>query len=266
MYSRPAFRFALTTVALSALAACASGPSDNISRIPVETGQQTSKEGLFVQEVKWKHTKPGCEGDCPALELNSLVFPGVSKLTELVDHALAMMTGIGNDGPPPYFTIQEYEDYFWKTAAQRDSTVLTAKARYRNRSLTVIELNTWQYLTGSAHGISATQFINWDNNAGKVLSLESILRPGQYDGYVAALKQAHAGWRASHPDAQHDLETFNRMWPFQVSENVGFTDQGLVVKYDSYQLAPYSSGQPELLIPYSTLSGILRPEFIPAPA
>ncbi|MCC2595553.1 RsiV family protein [Pusillimonas sp. MFBS29] len=266
MYSRPVFRFALTAVALGVLAACTSGPSANISRIPVEIGEQTSKEGLFTQEFKWEHTKPGCKGECPTLELNSLVFPGVPKLTELVDHALAMMTGIGTSGPAPYFTIKEYEDYFWKTAAPRDSTVMVAKARYRNRSLTVIELNTWQYQTGSAHGISATQFLNWDNNTGKVLSLDSILRPGQYDGYVAALKQAHANWLASHPDAQHDPETFNRMWPFQVSENFGFTDQGLVVKYDSYQLAPYSSGQPELVLPYSSLSGILRPEFMPAPA
>lgn len=265
MHFKPVFRLALTAVAIGVLAACSSGPSANISRIPVATDQQTSKEGLFVQEVKWKHAKPDCEGDCPTLELDSIVFPGVPKLTELVDHALAMMTGIGDSGPPSYFTIAEYEDYFWKTAAPRDSTLLSAKTRYRNRTLTVIELNSWQYVTGAAHGISATQFLNWDNSIDKVLSLERILQAGQYDAYVAALKQAHSTWRASHPDAQRDIETFNRMWPFQVSENFGFTDQGLVVKYDSYQLAPYSSGQPELLIPYASLQGILRPEFIPAP-
>src|SRR3546814_5313376 len=118
-----------------------------------------------------------------------------------------MMTGIGDSGPPSYFTIAEYEDYFWKTAAPRDSTLLSAKTRYRNRTLTVIELNSWQYVTGAAHGISATQFLNWDNSIDKVLSLARILQAGQYGAYVAALKQAHSTWRASNHDAQRDIET-----------------------------------------------------------
>jgi len=37
----------------------------------------------------------------------------------------------------------------------------------------------------------------------------------------------------------------------------------MVIKYDSYQIAPYSAGQPELLIPYEALKGILRPEYLP---
>src|SRR5690606_13471918 len=156
---------------------------------------------------------------------------------------------------------EQYQDYFWKTAAPRDSTVLSAKARYRNSNLTVVELNSWQYYTGAAHGISATQFLNWDNNRNKLLGLADILQPGQNDAYVAALKAAHERWLASNPDAQNDPETYHRIWPFQVSENFGFTDQGLVVKYDSYQIAPYSFGQPELMLPYGELQGILKPAY-----
>lgn len=245
------------------LAACASTPS-NISLVPAVTAEQTSKDGLFLQPVKWTHIKPGCEGDCPKVELDSVVFPGVPRLTELIDVALATMTGVGDTGQRPYQTVAEYESYFWKTAAPRDSTLLAAKARYRNRDLTVIELNTWQYMTGAAHGISATQFLNWDNKTGKVLGLSNVLVPGQADAYAAALQQAHSAWAAQHPDAQNDPATFARLWPFQPSNNFAITDAGLVVKYDSYQIAPYSSGQPELLIPYSALEGILRPEFMPA--
>lgn len=245
------------------LAACASTPS-NISLVPAVTAEQTSKDGLFLQPVKWTHIKPGCEGDCPKVELDSVVFPGVPRLTELIDVALATMTGVGDTGQRPYQTVAEYESYFWKTAAPRDSTLLAAKARYRNRDLTVIELNTWQYMTGAAHGISATQFLNWDNKTGKVLGLSNVLVPGQADAYAAALQQAHSAWAAQHPDAQNDPATFARLWPFQPSNNFAITDVGLVVKYDSYQIAPYSSGQPELLIPYSALEGILRPEFMPA--
>ncbi len=256
-------RLGLTIVSALVLTACASGPSDNISLIPAETADQTSKEGLFTQAVKWEHEKPGCEGDCPTVKLDSIVFPGNAILTELVDHALAVMTGVGNSGAPPYFTVKEYETYFWKTAGPRDSTLLSAKTRYRNKYLTVVELNTWQYFTGAAHGISATQFLNWDNATGKVLGLAHVLEDGKHDAYIAALKESHAQWLAKNPDAIRDPAAYNRLWPFQVSSNFAFTDGGLLVKYDSYQIAPYSSGQPELLIPYNRLRGILRPEFIP---
>src|SRR5690606_32428249 len=105
---------------------------------------------------------------------------------------------------------------------------------------------------------------NWDNASGKVLGLAHVLEDGKRGAYIAALKEVHSQWLTTNPDAMHDPVAYKRLWPFQDSSNFAFTDGGLLVKYDSYQIAPYSSGQPELLIPYSRLRGILRPEFIPA--
>ncbi len=249
---------------LTLLSACATSPRSNISLIPSnQIAAQTSKEGLFTQPVKWEHKKPGCKGECPSVKLDSISFPGNKKLTELVDHALATMTGVSTKNVQPYDSVAGYQDYFWKTAAPRDSTVLSAKLRYSNKNLTIIELNTWQYLTGAAHGISATQFLNWDNERHIVLALEQVLQPGKLPDYVAALRAAHGKWLASNADARHDPQTYNRIWPFQASENFAFTDHGLVVKYDTYQIAPYYFGQPELLLPYSTLRNILRPQYLP---
>ncbi len=261
-FPRPVYRLSLIIAAGSLLAACASQPSD-ISLIPSQIGQETSKEGAFTQPIKWERSKPGCKGECPTIKVDSLVFPGNARLTSVVDHGLAYMTGVGDSSAPPYATIAEYQDHFWKTAAPRDSTVFTAKTRYRNRNLTVVELNTWQYMTGMAHGLSATRFLNWDNSAEKLLSLENVLEPGKRDAYVAALRNAHSRWLANNPDARHDPASYSRMWPFQESDNFGFTDQGLVVKYNSYEIAPYSAGQPELLIPYPELAGVLKPAFLP---
>lgn len=262
--SRPLLRTVLVAACTAALAACASGPRDNISLVPADQiAQESSKEGLFIQPLKYQHSKPGCKGQCPQIEVDSLVFPGIPILTQLVDHALAVMTGVSTDHPQPYGTIQEYEEYFWQTAAPRDSTVFSAKARYRSKLLTVIELNSWQYYTGAAHGISATQFLNWDHTTGKVLGMADILQPGAHDRYIHALQAAHRRWLSSNPDAQRDPAAYDHLWPFQPSENFALTDAGLVVKYDSYQLAPYSFGQPELTIPYSELQNVLKPAYLP---
>lgn len=261
---RPWLRAALAAACAAALAACASGPRDNITLIPAgQVAQESSKDGLFTQPLKYKQSKPGCKGQCPQIEVDSLVFPGVAILTELVDHALAVMTGVSPDQAQPYTTIKEFQDYFWQTAAPRDSTMFSAQARYRSHYLTVVELNTWQYFTGAAHGVSATQFLNWDNRTGKVLGIADILQPGADDRYLQALKAAHHRWLANHPDAQHDPAGFNRLWPFQPSDNFALTDSGLIIKYNSYELAPYSSGQPELNIPYSDLTGVLKPAYLP---
>lgn len=262
--SRSGLRIALAATCAIFLSACASGPRDNITLIPADKIEQESrKDGLFTQPLKYKASKPGCKGECPQIEVDSLVFPGVAILTELVDHGLAVMTGVSTDHPQPYATIKEYQDYFWETAAPRDSTIFSADARYRSRHLTVIELNTWQYYTGAAHGIAATQFLNWDNATGKVLGMADILVPGAHDKYLQALREAHGRWLANHPDAQEDPAGFSRLWPFQPNENFALTDTGLVVKYNSYEIAPYSSGQPELTLPYAQLQGILKPAYLP---
>jgi len=245
------------------LVACASGPSSNITLIPDVTDQVSSREGLFAQEVKWKRSKPGCQGECPTLEVDTLVFAGNPELTRLVDHALAMMIGVNQDGPPPYDDIEGFEEYYWQVAGSRDTVNLAAKLRYRSKYLTVLELSSGQYFTGAAHGIHATQFLNWDNARREAIPLDRVLVPGGQPAFEAALRRAHAEWLKKQPDPQADTDTWNRLWPFQFSDNYAFTDQGILVKYNSYELAPYSYGQPELLIPYSDLNDILRVDYQP---
>ena len=246
------------------LTACASGPKEQISLIPAEQiEQQTSKDGVFTQPIKWERKAPGCEGECPSIKVDSLVFPGNAKLTQWVDEGLAQMTTLWQDPPPNYTTLKEFEAYFWRTAAPRDSAILGAKTRYRSQGLTVLELTTWQYITGASHGIPATRFLNWDNRSNRMIELRDILLPGQAEAYEAALRQAHAAWQQNQPDAQQNPEQFARQWPFQMTDNFALTDTGLVVKYDVYAIAPYASGQPELTIPYSALQGVLKPEYLP---
>ncbi len=246
------------------LAGCASSPSSNISLIPTQIAEQTQRDGAFTQPLKWSRNKPDCKGECPAIHVDSLVFPGNPKLTDLVDHALAVMTTLDDGKTLPYDSLRGFESYFWQTAGGRDRVDLTARARYRNQHLTVLELSSWRYLTGAAHGISATQFLNWDNHNNRVLSLNEVLLPGKRGDFERRLAEAHRHWLTEQPGAQEDPAGWQRLWPFQASDNFALTDQGVVVKYDTYAIAPYSSGQPELLLPYPVLQDILQPRYLPS--
>ncbi|OZI25765.1 hypothetical protein CAL18_07145 [Bordetella genomosp. 7] len=260
-------RTVLAGAALAVLAGCASAPADTIS-LPSATPQPTKTEaqvaGLAVEKIQWQGTRPGCEGQCPRIEIDSVAFPDIPRLTELVDHVLAYMTGVDPDRPRPYGTLAEYAQYFWQTAQSRDSTIFKASVKAVSGNIIALELHTGQYLTGAAHGIPATQYLNWQRDQNRVLALDEALLPGGRTAYVEALRRAHAAWLTRNEDAQRDPQTYNRMWPFQESDNFALTPEGMVIKYDAYSIAPYSHGQPELLIPYNELHGVLRPEFMPA--
>lgn len=256
-------RLLIAPLAALTLAACSSTPKSDISLIPTQTQDQTQKDGVFTQPLNYQHVKPGCTGECPRLEVKSLIFPGNSALTALVDQSLAQMTILA-DRQPGYRTLKEFENYYWATANDKDVVQLAARTRYRNRDLTVVELSSGIYMTGAAHGMTASQFLNWDNRLNQALPLDRLLAPGRQAQFQALAQQAHAAWVQTLPDAQQDPQGWSRMWPFQPAINVALTDQGLVVKYNAYEIAPYSLGQPELLLPYSQLRGILRPEYLPA--
>lgn len=256
-------KIAITTLSSVILAACASGPSDNLSLVGNEINQESSKSGSFTQPLKIDQYKPGCSGECPKFVVDSLIFPGKPKLSKLVDYALTEMTWIDKKKPAPYLNLQELQQYFWQTAATRDEIDLIARARFRTNKLTVVELNAGQYITGMAHGITGNQFINWDNATEKVVTLDKMLKPNARQQFTEQLKKAHANWLQSHTKAIDDPANFSRMWPFVASDNVGLTDTGLVIKYQPYEIAPYSFGQPELKIPYKDLKNILKDKYLP---
>ncbi len=249
--------------ALAALSACASGPKDNISLVPAALNQETESSGRFTQPISYTKTAPGCSGECPKLVVESLIFPGHQKLTELTDHALADMTWLDRAQTPPYNTIEEFTNYYFNTAAARDEVNLIARTRYRNHDLTVVELSVGQYWTGMAHGIKGSQFLIWDNASEKGLTIDNLLLSGAGHKFDAALRDAHASWLSQHASAIDDIPGFKRMWPYSASDNVALTDLGLLVKYQPYEIAPYAWGEPELLIPYSKLDGILKPKYLP---
>lgn len=252
--------------AVAALAACGSSPTANISldQNTAPTASEAAPVGdVQTERIKWSGVKPGCTGECPRIEIDSIAFPGNPKLTQLVDNALAYMTGVDDQRRGPYDTLSEYTKYFWATAHPRDVTVFKARVKDAVGDIIAIELHTEQSLTGAAHSIPATQYMNWQRSKSRVMGLEEALIAGRKPQFDAALRATHSKWLAANPDAKRDPSAYNRMWPFQDSSNYALTRDGIVIKYDAYSIAPYSQGEPELLIPYSELQGILKPELIP---
>lgn len=254
-------RLGFIVVCAALLTACAS-PSQQVSIIPTETADITRKDGVFTQPLAEKKVKPGCKGECPTLQVDSLVFPGNKPLTDYVDQQLAQMAHI-NGNQAGYASVDSFTKAYWNQAGARDEAIFYAKPRYRNKDLTVVELGFFHYSTGAAHGSSQIQLVNWNNKQKTPLFFADIIKPGQTQAFNDRLQQAHQQWLQKQDLGEESPAQYKRVWPFQPSENIALTDAGVLVKYNSYEIAPYSSGQPELLIPYPQLQNILQPMFLP---
>jgi hypothetical protein len=121
------------------------------------------------------------------------------------------------------------------------------------------------YSAGAAHPNSYTDVVNFDLRNGKQLKLAELFKPGAK--YLQALsayciqdlkkqsKQKGADgmldddWiqRGAGPDANNF-----RSWTI--------TRNGLGINFDSYQVAPYAAGPQSVLVPYSALKDIIKPD------
>ncbi|OLO05045.1 DUF3298 and DUF4163 domain-containing protein [Salinicola socius] len=222
--------------------------------------------------VKHVH-EPGCEVDgCASVNAAYLRFPESSLLSaELERRLFGLASGLSDnpDGNPmgQATTFEDFSSQLFAAAQSARQDVpelpgyeadLKADVVADRDGLLVIELDGYLY-SGGAHGLPLTSYMVIERDKQQVLDLDDMLLPGQRPAYEAALERAHRRWLQS--DQAFGLSELQ--WPFATSDNVAPLKAGLAIKYQVYDLAPYAVGQPQLMIPYPELDGILKPRYLP---
>ena len=217
---------------------------------PLDTKQDASEQ-----------IKPGCGSpDCPLVNIDTVHFPSEPQLDSLVEQRLLQMTRTapGASVPP---TLNAYRDRFLRESADHHSMYLQAKVREQHDGLVIIEMSSFLD-TGVAQGQPGRGFINYSRVLHKELSLNDMLLPGQEQAFWNTAKVAHNTWLIN---TQMDRDpAFVKSWPFQKTPNIALTSSGVVLKYNVSTIAPYALGLIEMNIPYARLSGVLKPELVPA--
>ncbi|AYC34537.1 DUF3298 domain-containing protein [Pseudomonas cavernae] len=222
--------------------------------------QPASNQPITPQRIAWEHTQPGCQADdCPLVNIDTLKFTDQPQLNALIEQRLLEMT-LDSPGDPLPASLQSYERNFLAGAQPGWSSYLQAKVREQHDGLLILELSSY-LATGGAHGMPGRRLINYDRKLEKALTLQDMLLPGQEDAFWKLAQQAHRRWLAAEKLDQ-DGE-YQQTWPFQETANVALSRGAVLLKYDVYSIAPYSSGHPELKIPYPQLNGVLKPQYFP---
>lgn len=200
----------------------------------------------------------GCSAeDCPLVNIDNIQVADEPQLNRLIDERLRRMTLNTPDARLPD-SLRAYSSAFLRDAEPGWASYLQAKVREQHGDITVIELSSYLY-TGGAHGMPGRGFINYDRAADRELRLEDLLIPGQEGRFWRVARQAHQRWLADNGHAA-DAD-FIAQWPFQQTPHVALLKDSVLLKYDVYSIAPYSSGHPELRIPHAQLDGILQPQY-----
>ncbi|WP_110656490.1 RsiV family protein [Salinicola halimionae] len=222
--------------------------------------------------VKSVH-EPDCEGDsCANVNAAYLRFPESPQLSaELERRLFALASGLSDSpdgnamGQATSFDMFADQVFAASRSARRSvpempgfEADLKAEEVADHDDLLVIELDGYLY-SGGAHGLPLTSYMVIERGTQQVVELADMLLPGQRPAYETALKRAHQRWLQT--DQASGLSEMQ--WPFAVSDNVAPLEDGLAVKYQVYDLAPYATGQPQLMIPYAELDGILKARYLP---
>ena len=165
--------------------------------------------------------------------------------------------------------VQPYADAFLAldqeiktlSANQQINLSVIPKVLQSQGPLATVVLNTSSFL-GGAHGSASQQYYNFDLKQKKQLHLQDILKANQQPALEKKMHTAFQSWVNENKLADNIAE-YEQIWKFKLTDNFFLGKQGLILQYGEYEIGPYVVGLPRLVVPYSELQDILKPEYLP---
>ena len=114
----------------------------------------------------------------------------------------------------------------------------------------IISLALTSYMnTGGAHGMLKVSFLNFDAVTGKTIPNKNLINNTE------AFKEIALPY---FKEATKDKDIFEpELDTFKLPENIGYNDEGIVLLYNAYEIAPYSTGIIEFEIPFNKIESYL---------
>lgn len=222
---------------------------------------------LAYTVTTFERTQGDCDrGPCVSLILRYPEFTaGPPSVVDSVRAAIRTMilTSVFEGNPQPdaqalWDEIREaHRDigYAAEWVIERQVNVL-----HNAQGLLTLALQDYAY-TGGAHPNASTRYLNVDAVAVRVLSLEDVLIPAYAAPLDSAGERVFWSVRNLQPDERlQDAGFWFEEDAFHLTDNFAITEAGLLFYFNSYDIAPYAMGPTELLIPYTDISGLIRPD------
>jgi hypothetical protein len=137
---------------------------------------------------------------------------------------------------------------------QKWEALIDGEVTYESPELISIAINS--YLdTGGAHGNVSVQFFNFNPQNGDILTKKDLIT--DMKGFSNVVEH-YFKQETEAPSDDESLEDFFFGEDFQLPESIGFTDEGVIILYNTYEIASYAQGITEFTIPYDDITSFLN--------
>lgn len=113
------------------------------------------------------------------------------------------------------------------------------------------------YYTGGANANHRVQYLNFDNRTGELLAHNEFI--GNREALRKIAKEEFMSAKGLTGDeTPEQTHLFIELENFDLPESIGFEEEGLVLFYNLYEIAPHSYGTTEIIVPYHRIASILK--------
>lgn len=138
-------------------------------------------------------------------------------------------------------------------SSQRWEAFIDGEVTYHSPDVICISINS--YLdTGGAHGNTTIKFFNFNPQTGNLYSKNELT--SDIDGLSEVI--ANQLKEEIKSNSEDSMEDFFFGQNFQLPESLGFSDEGLIVLYNPYEISSYSQGIIEFTISFEEISSFLN--------
>lgn len=133
--------------------------------------------------------------------------------------------------------------------AYSNQEVFEESVVYINPNVVSLKYFGWEY-RGGAHGNGDNYYINYDRNDGSIVTWETLFKNNTaFVNYLKkrVKKELMVKNYLDKKDQEAALNAFKNLGYFSIRSN------GLYIEYGAYEIAPYASGYPSLLVNKQTL-------------
>ena len=124
---------------------------------------------------------------------------------------------------------------------------------YQSNEIISIALSIYEF-KGGAHGNDQINFLNLNATTGEVIENNQLVNDSLKLKEIAKTYFIEE-LKASSNDI--NLEDYFYGKAFQLPENIGLGEEGLIMLYNTYEIASYAQGYTEFVIPFEALDSIL---------
>jgi Protein of unknown function (DUF3298)/Deacetylase PdaC len=179
--------------------------------------------------------------------VGAVIADGTNRvLRQEADSALAAFTAAATSGGKP------------SSGAAPSEATQTFSVSLSQPTLVSLGVLYYQYETGAAHGLASLSTFSFDLRTGHRLILADLFRPGS--SYLGVLSsESRHRLRALFPNDALIAMAID-LGTTASSANFGgwqLEPNGLRITFGEYQVGPFSIGMPSIVIPWSSLRGVL---------